>query len=157
MTENAVDRPSMKIVDLIKYGFFFGLGLTVAAWAAYGAVYLAWPKQSCSSGTSATDSTDRSASKQAAIAPEVAEVEEHKAGAQLYFTGVVKNSGTKQISSPHVEVNLFKGGKFVDQYSSYMSGPLEAGESRYFKVACDCKDLPHADYDSYKVRVVSGF
>ena len=45
----------------------------------------------------------------------------------------------------------------VDQYSGYGPGRIEPGESRYFKVACDCRDAKPADFDSYKVRFVNDF
>jgi len=85
-------------------------------------------------------------------------VEERKvSGDRVFFLGTIKNIGKTQVGSVNIEVNLFKNGKFVDQYSSYLSGTIAAGESRYFKVACGCKDAPPEEHDSYKIQVLSGF
>jgi hypothetical protein len=70
---------------------------------------------------------------------------------------VIKNTGAKTINSAQIEVSLYKSGKFVDQYSSYMPGSIAPGASRYFKVACDCPELAHADYDAYKAKVIGAF
>ena len=143
-----------RVVDLLKYGFFFGLGLSVAAWSAYGLAWALWPKDCCSSRKSATEFPAGTISESATNTPEISDVEEHKVGAQLYFTGVVKNSGAKPINSSQIEVNLFKSGKFVDQYSNYVLGAIAPGESRYFKVGCDCRESPHADYDTFRARAI---
>ena len=42
-------------------------------------------------------------------------------------------------------------------YSTYISGTVKPGESRYFKIACGCKDSPPAAHDSFKVHVRGGF
>jgi len=46
-------------------------------------------------------------------------------------------------------------GKFVDQYSTYLSGLLAPGTTKHFKILCGCKETPAAEHDSYKVTVVS--
>ena len=86
-----------------------------------------------------------------------AEVEEHKIDGRVYFTGTVENRGKQPARSVQIEVNLFSGGKFVDQYTSYVSGIVAPGATRYFKVNCGCKDSPPAPHDSYKVNIVSGY
>jgi hypothetical protein len=85
------------------------------------------------------------------------EVVEHVLNGATYFTGTVENQGSQTARSVEVEVDLFSGGKFVDQYTSYLSGSLPSASSRYFKVACGCKDSPPASHDSFKVEVHNGF
>jgi hypothetical protein len=154
-----IDPPHRKLsfVELLRYGFFFGLGLSVAAWAAYGAAYVLWPKEACTDSKGAKSSASRYADLDAVPVTEVSDVEERKSGDQTYFTGVLKNTGQTPIRSSQIQVDLFKGGKFVDQYTSYLAGSTQPGESRYFKISCDCRDAKVAEHDSYKVRFVAGF
>jgi hypothetical protein len=44
-------------------------------------------------------------------------------------------------------------GKFVDQYSTYIAGSIDPGESRNFKIACGC-NAPPAEHDSYKLEAI---
>lgn len=83
-------------------------------------------------------------------------VEEHNLDGRTYFTGAVENRGKQPSRGVEVVVNLFLAGRFVDQYSTYMSGTVVPGASRYFKVSCGCKDTPPAKHDSFKVEVVGG-
>ena len=87
----------------------------------------------------------------------VSNIEEHSAEGKTYFTGVVENHGKKPRNSVQVEVNLFMAGKFVDQYSTYISGKVTPAEKRYFKISCGCKDAPPAPHDSYKIQVIEGY
>jgi phytoene dehydrogenase-like protein len=57
----------------------------------------------------------------------------------------------------HIQANLFNHGKFVDQYSTYLTGSLAPGHSQFFKISCGCKDTPSAEHDSYKLEVLNGF
>jgi hypothetical protein len=47
--------------------------------------------------------------------------------------------------------------KFVDQYSTYLTGAIGPGKSQYFKISCGCKDSPPAEHDSYKLEVLGGY
>jgi hypothetical protein len=87
----------------------------------------------------------------------VVDVVEHVLNGATYFAGTVENHGSQTARSVEVEVDLFSGGKFVDQYTSYHSGSLPSASSRYFKVACGCKNSPPASHDSFKVEVHNGF
>ena len=157
MNDAQSNWPAVRILDLLRLGFFFGLGLSVAAWAAYAAAYVLWPKQSCSDSSSSRTQSTRSNEPSGARSLEIGGVEEHKSANQLYFTGVVKNAGPVPVNSGQIQVDMFKGGKFVDQYSNYFPGSLAPGESRNFKVSCDCRDMTPAEHDSFKVQVVGGF
>ena len=87
----------------------------------------------------------------------VSDVEEMKAGGQTYFVGLLTNKSDRPARSIHVEVDLFNKNKFVDQYSTYITGTLSAGESQHFKINCGCKGEQPAEHTSYKIRVTSGF
>jgi hypothetical protein len=67
---------------------------------------------------------------------------------------VIKSIGPKTINSRQIEVNRFQSGQFVDQYSAYTPASIAPGASRYFKVACDHRELVHADYNAYKGKVI---
>ena len=132
----------------------FGIGFMAAAWGAYFA------SQGMPASTSApmsliSDSVPTA--PRAAKDFEFRDVEEIRQGDKTYFIGMVKNKNKSAASGINIEVNLFKGGKFVDQYSSYLSGVIAPDEERYFKVSCGCKDNPTADHDSYKIGVLSGY
>jgi len=85
------------------------------------------------------------------------DVEEQNQDGRVYFTGAIENHGKQPARGVQVEVNLFLAGKFVDQYTTYVSGAVVPGSSRYFKVSCGCKDSPPAKHDSFKVYVVEGY
>src|SRR6267154_5743775 len=84
-------------------------------------------------------------------------LEEHKEGSHDWILGTVTNNGKKAARGAQIEADLFKGGKFVDQYSTHVSGSLKPRESRNFKITCGCRDDAPAEHDSYKVKVTSVF
>lgn len=84
-------------------------------------------------------------------------VEKFQSGDQVYFTGEIKNNSQKQARGVSIEANLFLGEKFVDQYSSYVSGTIPAGGTRLFKISCSCKGVPPAEHDSFKLQVIAGY
>ena len=135
-------------------GFLFGLGFTVAV------LLVALVGQSMFT-KALTPTIDPSAyfpdSKSITEKLIVSEVEEMKAGGQTYFVGLLTNKSDRPARSIHVEVDLFNKNKFVDQYSTYITGSLSAGESQHFKVNCGCKGEAPAEHTSYKIRVTSGF
>ena len=157
MNDTNTASGKLGVLVLLRYGFFFGLGLSIAAWALYGVAYVLWPKDACNDGKCAKSSVARISEMDATPSTEIAELEERRSGDQTYFTGVLKNTSQTPIRSSQVQVDLFRGGKFVDQYTSYLAGAIQPGESRYFKVSCDCRDMKVADHDSYKVRFVAGY
>jgi hypothetical protein len=87
----------------------------------------------------------------------VAKVEKFQNGDQVYFTGEITNKGKTPAQSVSVEVNLFRGERFVDQYSSYITGNIQPGASRLFKISCGCKGSPPAEHDTFKVVVIGGY
>lgn len=81
-------------------------------------------------------------------------VTEHQVNGKTYFTGELVNRGKNPVRGARVEVNLFLGDKFVDQYDSYISGLIPTRGSRYFKISCGCKDSPPAAHDSFKIYIL---
>lgn len=82
------------------------------------------------------------------------DVTEHNQEGKIYFTGSIENTGKDNARGVQIEVNLFDGERFVDQYSTVISGYVPAGGKRYFKVSCGCKDAPPAKHDAFKVAIV---
>lgn len=87
----------------------------------------------------------------------LSDVEEQKHEGATWITGTAKNVGKRTARSVEVQANLFLHGKFVDQYSTSISGKMDPGASKYFKIACGCRDSPPADHDSFKVEVVGDY
>jgi hypothetical protein len=141
------------IFGTIARGFLLGVGFSVAGIGAY---YIAWQMFVSNIGPTAvadyTAGAETSAKK-----IELLNVEEQKHDGVTSIIGSAKNSGTKPVRSVEIRANLFNHGKFVDQYSTYLSGTLAPGEAQYFKISCGCKDTPPAEHDSYKVEVIGGY
>lgn len=142
-----------KNITILIQGTMFGFGFCIAAWVLYFAFQ---------------GKAQESHARQYDVpytAPPAAEsdqftfhnIEEIKRNGRSYFIGTVKNNGSSPARGVNIEVNLFFKGKFVDQYSSYLTGNLEPNEERYFKVSCGCKDEPPAEHDEYKISVVGGY
>jgi hypothetical protein len=84
-------------------------------------------------------------------------VEEVKHDGTTAIVGTATNHGKKTARGIHIQANLFNHDKFVDQYSTYLTGAIEPGKSQYFKISCGCKDMPPAEHDSYKLEVLGGY
>jgi hypothetical protein len=84
-------------------------------------------------------------------------VDEEKHDGVTLIVGQATNDGNKAVRGVRIQANLFNHGKFVDQYSTFLTGTLAAGKSQYFKISCGCKDTPPAEHDSYKLDVVGGY
>lgn len=84
-------------------------------------------------------------------------LERHHESEQTYFTGKVVNAGKKSARGVQVEINLFKGERFVDQYSTYISGTVPSGGERFFKVTCGCKGSQPAAHDSFKALAIESY
>ena len=83
--------------------------------------------------------------------------EEVKHDGTTTIIGTATNHGKKAAHGIHIQANLFNHGKFVDQYSTYLTGAIEPGKSQHFKISCGCKDTPPAEHDSYKLEVLGGY
>lgn len=146
-----------KLLGQLVQGLVIGLGFGLTTSLVYAIVQSAsTPSHPAEGG--AYEAAVAASAPAAEDAWVFSEVEKRStADGRVIFTGKLTNKGKTRISSVNVEVNLFQGDKFVDQYSSYISGTFAAGASRYFKVACGCKDAPPAEHDSYKIQVTSSY
>jgi len=135
-------------------GFLFGLGFTVAVLLVVLVGQSMFMKAMTPTIDPASFLPDTKSITDKIV---VSGVEKMKTGGQTYFVGLLTNKSERAARGLHVEVNLFNKDKFVDQYSTYLTGSLAAGESQHFKINCGCKDNPPAEHTSYKIRVTSGF
>lgn len=103
----------------------------------------------------ASDTQDRQSTEADEL--NIMQVEKFQVGDQIYFTGEIKNNGKHPARGVSIEVNLFQGTRFVDQYSTYIRGEIPVGASRLFKISCGCKDAPPAEHDAFKLHIVSGY
>jgi hypothetical protein len=113
--------------------------------------------QAFSQSASKAEGLDREDLSQSNEKLEAIDVERHQESDRTYFTGKVINKGNAAARSIQVEINLFLGSKFVDQYTTYISGVIPAGGERYFKVSCGCKDALPSRHDSFRALVVSAY
>jgi hypothetical protein len=84
-------------------------------------------------------------------------IEEVKHDGVTAIIGTATNHGKRAAHGIHIQANLFNHDKFVDQYSTYLTGAIGPGKSQYFKISCGCKDSPPAEHDSYKLEVLVGY
>jgi hypothetical protein len=136
----------------IALGFLFGLGFAVAAVLIFTVGQTMYIKKVTSDPTAYMPDTKSITEKLV-----VSGVEEMKTGNQTYFIGLLTNKSDRAARGVQVQVNLFNKEKFVDQYSTYLSGTLAAGESEHFKINCGCNGSQPAAHTSYKIKVTSGF
>jgi len=145
------------IVNALKTtgrGFLLGLGFSIATAVVY---YFVWQYYVTKAEEEMSRNFERTEMVASAKDLVLADVEEQKHDGATAIIGSVKNAGSKPARSVHLQANLFNHGKFVDQYSTYISGTIKPGESQYFKISCGCSGTPPAEHDSFKVEVVSGF
>jgi hypothetical protein len=136
---------------LIGRGFLLGIGFGVAV----GLIELAvtrWTAENAKEAAGFTD-TERSIAKDIVLA----DVEEQKHDGTVAIVGKATNRGKKPVHGVHIQANLFNHDKFVDQYSTYLTGALDVGSSRFFKISCGCKDTPPAEHDSYKLEILTSY
>ena len=138
-------------------GFLLGLGFAVAAIGGLFVAQTYWMNQYRTGAELGADSVIESRGETARKDIVLSDVEERKSESSVSVIGTLKNTGSRPVRGIQIEVELFQKGKFVDQYSTYISGSVGPGESRHFKVACGCKDSPPAEHDSFKTEVRSGF
>lgn len=145
------------VIATIVRGFMLGLGFTAAAVGVLyvAQMYLMSHLQTMTESGAASMITDRGEKLRKEIV--LSDIEEQKIDGRVSVIGTLKNGGSQPAGGLQIEVDLFKKDKFVDQYSTYISGSVAPGESRHFKVACGCKDSSPAEHDSYKVTVRGGY
>jgi hypothetical protein len=141
-----------KSLETVARGFLLGVGFCIALAGTY---FIVW--QVTMNKTQAAMAEIRDPGQVAAKDIAVSNVEELKHDGVTSIIGSVKNSGKTPARGITIQADFFEHGKFVDQYSTYISGNLAPGESKNFKISCGCKDSPPAEHDSYKVEVQGGY
>jgi hypothetical protein len=163
---NAVVRGLLSVVGTIARGFLLGLGFSIAVACVYFVVLEANfnHRQTVSTdirtpaSTQPSDTVDFTRPTAATVKDIVlSDVEETRHGGITAIIGSATNNGKVLARGITIEANLFNHGKFVDQYSTYISGGVEPGELKHFKISCGCKDSPAAPHDSFKLEVTGGF
>lgn len=134
----------------IARGFLLGVGFGIAM---LGAFFIMWHVAENSSAAAMTDIKEEG--QATAIYLVISDVRETNHHGVDLIVGTVKNTGKKSAHGVQIQADLFAHGKFVDQYSTYLSGAIEPGASKNFKISCGCKDSPPAEHDSYKLEVTS--
>ena len=147
-----IDNLKKNLATFVQ-GIMFGFGFCIAAWVIYFIFQAKTQEPPQYQGNTTTPISAPAKDNHFVFN----DVEEIKRNGRSYFIGSVKSNGTSPARGVSVEINLFLKNKFVDQYSSYVTGDIGPGEERYFKVSCGCKDEPPAEHDSYKIGVVGGY
>jgi len=152
MSENGILIRSLRT---IWHGFLLGVGFSIALGIA-SVVIGALIQHQVREITNTVSDSPSEAQEDKIKDLQLIDVEEKKEGTRDYIIGAVKNNGSKQMSAISIQVDMFKAGKFVDQYSTYVS-KLGPSSSQYFKIECGCSNGTPADHDSYKVNIKSGY
>ncbi|GGX20870.1 FxLYD domain-containing protein [Undibacterium macrobrachii] len=147
-----IDNLKKNFITFVQ-GIMFGFGFCIAASVLYFAFQAKTQETHEYRGDTTTATSSPTKDNQFAFR----DVEEIKRNGRSYFIGRVKNNGSFPASGVSIEINLFLKNKFVDQYSSYITGDIGPGEERYFKVSCGCKEESPTEHDSYKVGVVGSY
>jgi hypothetical protein len=154
VTEGKPKNPLLHAAGIVGRGFLLGVGFSVALGVA-----LLIGRQ-----VSSHQVAEQSETMQAELSGEelqkdiaISGAEEVKHDGVTAIIGTATNHGKKAAHGIHIQANLFNHDKFVDQYSTYLTGAIQPGKSQYFKISCGCKDTPPAEHDSYKLEVLGGY
>lgn len=152
MTTDRGDSPIRNSALAIARGFLFGVGFSIAMAGTY---FLVW--QWTMTKTQAVVGEIPAGGETSAKDLTLSDVEEQKHDGATVILGTVKNDGKAPAHGVQIQADLFQHDKFVDQYSTYISGKIAPGESKHFKISCGCKDSPPAEHDSYRLQVIAGY
>lgn len=154
MTEGKPKNPLLHAAGIVGRGFLLGVGFSVAL----GVAVLIGRQ------VSSHQVAEQSETVQAELSGEdlqkdiaITGAEEVKHDGVTAIIGTATNHGKKVARGIHIQANLFNHGKFVDQFSTYLTGAIQPGKSQYFKISCGCKDTPPAEHDTYKLEVLGGY
>jgi hypothetical protein len=150
MTTDKPQNPLLHAVGIVGRGFLLGVGFSIALGIA---VFIG--QQVSSHQMAERTETTQAADLKSDIA--LTDVSEMKHDGTTAIIGTATNHSKKAARGIHIQANLFNHDKFVDQYSTYLTGAIEPGKSQYFKISCGCKDTPPAEHDSYKLEVLGGY
>ena len=140
----------------IGRGFLLGLGFSLALGGSYVLIWQSVISESEKQMDRAMSMMAHS-DKEAIKGLSFSNVAELKHDGVTSIVGSVRNSGNKPVVGVSIQAQMFNKGKFVDKYSTSLSGPLAPGDSQYFKISCSCDGAPPAEHDSFKVIAVSSY
>jgi len=138
-----------RLFGKVFHGFLLGVGFMLAAGSGAAVLYHYAMKEQQAASRAMMEKYQPTQKNL-----ELSDLEETKHDGMTAIIGTVVNKGSSEVSSIQIQANLFNHGKFVDQYSTYVSGKLKAGESKHFKISCGCANSPPAEHDSYKVEII---
>jgi hypothetical protein len=147
-------NPVLHAARIVGRGFLLGLGFSIAL-GAFAVIGWQWSSHQAAVQTENFQATLEGKNVEKDIA--LSGVEEVKRDGTTVIIGNATNHGKSAARGIHIQANLFNHDKFVDQYSTYLTGTIEPGKSQYFKISCGCKDTPPAEHDSYKLEVLGGY
>ena len=154
MTTDKPKNPLLHAAGIVGRGFLLGLGFSVAV----GIVVIVGRSVSVHQAVEQTEAVQTEfGEKDLGRDIALSGVEEVKHDGTTSIIGTATNHGKKPAHGIHIQANLFNHDKFVDKYSTYLTGAIQPGKSQYFKISCGCKDTPPAEHDSYKLEVLGGF
>lgn len=145
-----------KVFAIVARGFLLGLGFSLAVGGSY---MLIW-QEVIADGERQMDklmSMQSQADKQQISALTFSELAEIEHDGATSIVGKVRNTGKDPVMAVDIQAQMFNKGRFVDKYSTRLSGTLAPGDSQYFKISCSCDGTPPAEHDSFKVIAVSSF
>jgi hypothetical protein len=154
MTTDKPQNPLIHAAGIVGRGFLLGVGFSFALGIA---AVIGWQVSSHRVAEQTETMQEELAGKDSEKDIALTGVEEVKHDGTTAIIGTATNHGKKAAHGIHIQANLFNHDKFVDQYSTYLTGTIEPGKSQYFKISCGCKDTPPAEHDSYKLEVLGGY
>jgi len=144
------------ILATIGRGFLLGLGFSLAIGGSYVLIWQSVIAES-EKQMDIVMSMASHADKESLKALTFSNVAELKHDGVTSIVGSVRNSGKDPVLGVTIQAQMFNKGKFVDKYSTSLSGSLAPGDSQYFKISCSCDGVPPAEHDSFKVIAVSSY
>jgi hypothetical protein len=147
-------NPVLHAAKIVGRGFLLGVGFSIA----FGIFAFSAERWSTHRAAEQVENADEVLAARSPVKDVgLSNVEETKHDGVTVIIGTATNNGKKAARGIHIQANLFNHDKFVDQYSTYLTGAIEPGKSQYFKIFGGCKDTPPAEHDSYKLEVLGGY
>lgn len=160
----------MGIWQLIKYGFWLGIGFIIPLTIyTFGSAYLAMfaiPVMTDSSidyetdyfGSGTENSFTGFSFPDHDITDEI-EIQDHRLreeGNRVSILGSIINNSEQQASSIQLEAEFInENGKFVYECMDFISQRLDSSQTENFQINCGCGDVPLPAYSDYTIRVTN--
>lgn len=144
------------VFDLVKSGFWFGIGLIVPlAFAIAGATYLAYTAMYSSSVEDYQDTYDSYLTGDDVSKVVLGEYRQTMQGKQLLINGSFTNTHEAAITSLEIEAELFdEKGEFVYECRKSIYRSIDAGVVENFQIKCGCSENGIPTFKSIEMKVV---